>query len=178
MTRPATAQPTAIPTTAPVLSPLPDVGPVDAGREALVIWESGMIEEVEVPEVEEVWTRLELDTGRSEDSCEAKLLGGLGAEFERSVGLWAAEEVPGGEPGGVDVGPGCTAALDEAAIGSPSVVVGPADVLPAVAAEVTEFSAMSVGEGSGVGEDTEAMPSVAWNEIVPHLGSSQNSDSD
>lgn len=161
-----------------MLSPLPDEGVRIAGDGALVIWVSGMIEEVEVPGVEEVWSRLELDTDRPEDSCEAKLLGELGSEFERSVGLWAAEEVSGGEPGGVDVRPGCTAALDEAAVGSTSVIVGPAGVLLAVAVEVTEFSAMSVGEGSGVEEDTEVMPSVAWNEVVPHLGSSRNSDWD
>lgn len=138
-----------------------------------------MIEEVEVPAVEEVWSRLELDTGRPEDSCEAKLLGELGPLFDSIVGLGAVEEVyGGGGPGVVDVRPGCTAALDEAAGGSPSVIVAPAGVLLAVAVEVTEFSAMSVREGSGVEEDTEVMPSVAWNEVVPHLGSSRNSDWD
>lgn len=87
MTRPATVQPTAIPTTAPVLSPLPEVGAGAAGDGVLVIWMSGMIEEVELPEVEEVWCRLELDTGRPEDSCEAELLSGLGTGFEMAVGL-------------------------------------------------------------------------------------------
>lgn len=86
MTRPATAQPTAIPTTAPVLSPLPDVGAEVAEDGVLVIWVSGMIEEVEIPEVE-VGSRLRLDTGRFDDSCEAELLRELGAGSERIVGL-------------------------------------------------------------------------------------------
>lgn len=170
-TRPTTAQPTAIPTTAPVLSPFPDVG-----DGALVIWMSGMIEEVEVPEVGEVWSRLELDTGRPEDSCEAELLSGLGAGSERAVGLWAPEEVSGGDA--VDVRRGCTVALDEASMRSPLVVVVPAAVLATAAVEVTEFSAMSVAEGSGVEGDTDVMPSVTLNEVAPHVGSSQNSDWD
>lgn len=154
MIRPATVQPTAIPTTPPVLSSLPEVGARVAGDGAFVIWMPGMIEEVEVPEVEEVGSRLELDTGRFEDSCEAELLGELGAGSEEIVGLWAAEEVSGGG----DDRPGCTAAVDEGATGPPS-VVGPAGVFAAV--EVDEPSAASAEEGLGVERDTELMPSVA-----------------
>lgn len=174
MTRPATVQPTAIPTTAPVLSPLPEVGAGAAVNGALVIWMSGMIEEVEVSGVEEIGSRLELDTGRPVDSCEAELLSGLGAGFERVVGLWAPDEVSGGDA--VDVGRGCTVALDEASMRSPLVVGAPAGVLAAAAVEVTEVSAMSVAEGSGVEGDTDVMPSVTLNEVAPHVGSSQNSD--
>lgn len=78
----------------------------------------------------------------------------------------------------VDVRRGCTVALDELAMRPPSIVVIPAAVLAAAAVEVTEFSAMSVAEGSGVEGDTDVMPSVALNKAVPHVGSSQNSDWD
>lgn len=176
MTRPATAQPTAIPTTAPVLSPLPDVAAGAVGDGALVIWMSGMIEEVEVPEIGEVWSRLELDTGRFKDSCEAELLGELGAGLERAVGLWAAEELSGGDT--VDVRCGCTVALDEPAMRPPSFVVVPAGVLAAAAVEVTESSAMSVAEGFGVERDTEVMPSVAFRESCTSRERFQNSDWD
>lgn len=44
MISPMMVHPTAIPTTAPVLSLLPEVGAGFAGDEALVIWVSGMIE--------------------------------------------------------------------------------------------------------------------------------------
>lgn len=50
-----------------------------------MIWVSRVIE-VGVPGLG-VWSRLRPETGRTEDSCDAELLSGLGAGFERVVRL-------------------------------------------------------------------------------------------
>lgn len=59
---PAAVHPIAIPTTAPVLSPLPVTGAGTAVDDMLVTWTSGT-REVKMVEVEGVWRRLELDPG-------------------------------------------------------------------------------------------------------------------
>lgn len=83
VTMPVMTRPTAIPTTAPVLSPLPEVGARVTGDGAYVFPVSG-VRGVVVPEPGAL-SRLGPGTGRPEDSWKAELLSGGSAQDSRGL---------------------------------------------------------------------------------------------